>query len=382
MKWFLIRALVASAALVPWGSSTPVARDGVVKTTTRLDGQMIDWVVLESQGDIASPPPDALFRRGVKQPPLEAIIHLESAMDGPPGTVPVLRGGGPTLPKKRLPDAADNNSVAVTGESFAGKHWYASAGQQVGNWGGKATFSLFNAFAQRSSDFSLLQMAVIRPQAAHAGTGPVTQTVEAGWINYPNQVRPPHLFAYYTTNGYAGDGDGIGGWNRDGAGWVQTDATIYPGVAFTPLSANGGAQYEVDIGFLLHAGNWWLWVLDRYIGYYPGHLFARGVHADDTLAGRSTLLDFYGEVFNSGPDLTSTDMGSGEFPDGGFGRSAYLHNMVHVDAAGKSHDYDGSGQIIVSDPGRYRILSFFRSSTTWRSYVFVGGPGAGGVVGG
>lgn len=40
------------------------------------------------------------------------------------------------------------------------------------------------------------------------------QTVEAGWIVYPDRFGGdynPHLFTYYTTNGYGKEGDNIGG---------------------------------------------------------------------------------------------------------------------------------------------------------------------------
>jgi len=245
-------------------------------------------------------------------------------------------------------------------------------------------FSMFKAFVQNPGDFSLLQTAVIHYDVPVAGSSSTTsQTVECGWINYPNQVSAPHLFTFYTTNGYSSDGDNIGGWNRDQAGWVQVDSTIFPGTEFTPLSTEGGTQYELEIEYLLYEGNWWLWVLDRWIGYYPATLFTKGgVDSSKTLQTQSSQINFYGEIFQTESDLTTTDMGSGEFPEGGFGHSAYVHNIAYTDTSGTSHNYDGSSQIIVSDSSRYRMNTNFNSGGTWGSYFYLGGPGAGGKVNG
>lgn len=391
---FSIFKAAALAAMLQTGSATPLRRaDGleVVATTTTADGQVIDWVVPESQSDskIATPPSNPPQKRGIhpSQPNssvLRAMLGVDPGKQGPNGTVPIPRSSGKTLAPKRLPTKADDGASAKTDaaqDGSAGQHWYASSGQNVVNHGGKGTFSLFKAFTQNGADFSLLQTAVIRTNAAHAGTGAVTQTVEAGWINYPNQVADPHLFSYFTTNGYSADGDNVGGWNRDSAGWVQTDATIYPGIAFSPLSTDGGSQYELEIGYTLSGGNWWLWCLDRYIGYYPATLFSQGVNAADTLADHSDVIDFYGEIYNSETEVTTTDMGSGEFPETGFGKSAYIHNIVSVNTDNVYVDYNGQDQLVVSDTNRYRITPTWSSGTNWGSYFYLGGPGAGGAIG-
>ncbi|KAI0450076.1 hypothetical protein F5B21DRAFT_447312 [Xylaria acuta] len=372
-------------------SATPIgARSGgleVVATTTTADGQVIDWVLPESQigGNLASPPSAPPSKRSIQsnQAAVRALLANNPGPQGPNGTVPIPRSSGIKAPK-RLPTKSDDGSMArinAAADGYAGQHWYASSGQNVVNHGGKGTFSLFKAFVQNGADFSLLQTAVIRGNAAHAGTGAVTQTVEAGWINYPNQVADPHLFSYFTTNGYSADGDNVGGWNRDHAGWVQVDSALYPGISFSPISTDGGAQYELEIGYYLTGGNWWLWCLDRYIGYYPASLFSQGVNAADTLADHSDIIDFYGEIYNSETTLTTTDMGSGEFPNTGFGKSAYIHNIAYISTDNNYLDYNGQNQLVVSDTGRYNIAPTWSSGTNWGSYFYLGGPGAGGQIG-
>ncbi|TGJ86257.1 hypothetical protein E0Z10_g2507 [Xylaria hypoxylon] len=389
MQLSVLKAAVLAVAFQTTSATPILARtDGlkVVATTTTADGQVVDWVLPESQigGNIASPPPAPVSKRSDQSKIIRALLDRDLPKQGPNGTVPIPRPGSVSKTIKRLPTKQDNDAfakISAADAGYAGQHWYASSGQSVTNKGGKGTFSLFKAFTQSGADFSLLQTAVIRNSAAHAGTGAVIQTVEAGWINYPNQISEPHLFSYFTTNGYSADADNVGGWNRDHAGWVQVDSQIYPGVAFSPLSASGGSQYELEIGYYLSGGNWWLWCLDRYIGYYPASLFSQGVNAADTLADHSDIIDFYGEIYNSETAMTTTDMGSGEFPATGYGKSAYIHNILYINTDDNYVDYNGQNQLVISDTARYNIVPTWSSGTNWGSYFYLGGPGAGGAIG-
>lgn len=374
--------LTTSAPLT--SSSLPGHNLPILKTTTTSKGQILDWVPLDSQGHIARPPPLSLLKRTPTAQDVAIVNAIKPQDSGPAGTVPILRSHGPTKPMKRLPQAQDNNSTSSSTHakrSYNGQHWYASTAQNVNNHGGTATYSIFKAFVERSSDFSLLQVAVIRNNAAHAGTAPKSQTVECGWINYPDQVGDPHLFSFYTTNNYEAYGDNICGWNRDVAGWVQYDKDIYPGIPFAPLSTIGGAKYEADIGYYYYEGNWWLSTLGKFIGYYPGSLFSQGVNPADTLNDHSDQINFYGEIYNSEEDMTTTDMGSGEFPEAGFGNAAYLRKIAYYDTGNNYQNYDGSRGVIVSDQNRYRLSANWNSGSDWGSYFYLGGPGAGGVIG-
>jgi len=117
-----------------------------------------------------------------------------------------------------------------------------------------------------------------------------------------------------------------------------------------------------------------------YIGYYPANLFSNNI-SGVTLATGSDVIYYYGEIYQSENAETTTDMGSGEFAETGFGHSAYIHNMVYTDpSSGDDVDYTaGFGD---SDSTRYDHVNVVSSGTNWGSYVYLGGPGAGGVVGG
>ena len=375
----------------------------IVKTTTHPSGQLVDWISRDSQGAIAKAPPLSLAKGGTqggkvtpfsktdteKDVPL-AELELEGAERGPEGTVPIARQdlklitGNITLAQRMLKSPPPGLAKRQT--NFAKSHWYATVSQIVTNIGGQGVFSLFKAFVQNSNDFSLIQLGVGRtnvPSPANPAIK-ILQTVEAGWINFPSQISQPHLFTYFTTNGYTQFGDYLSGYNRDVKGWVQVDNVLFPGTVFSPLSTDGGTQYAIKLQYLLYQGNWWLFVRDRWIGYYPASLFSNNeADASVTLAANSDFVSFFGEVYQTETALTTTDMGSGMFPATGWTHSAYIHNIRYASTGVGATDVDlNPGSTRTSDINRYRFEPHMLSGGSWGSYMWLGGPGAGGVVNG
>jgi hypothetical protein len=68
-----------------------------------------------------------------------------------------------------------------------------------------------------------------------------------------------------------------------------------------------------------------------------------------TLAQGSDQVNWYGEVYQTDETLTSTDMGSGEWPWTRFTHSAFIKNITWIDADSILHDYDRTQHSIVSD---------------------------------
>jgi len=81
-----------------------------------------------------------------------------------------------------------------------------------------------------------------------------------------------------------------------------------------------------------------------------------------TLATGSDSIYYYGEIYQSEGPVTTTDMGSGEFAEKGFGRSAYIHNMVYFDSTG-THDYTAG--FWDSDPTKWDHRNVVSSGTNW-----------------
>ena len=367
----------------------------IVKTTTTPRGQTLDWVPIESQhprGEIANPPPTSHLHKhetaNAEQEEILAICELEreNVEHGPEGTVPILRKNLAALGytkslKKYLSKTRGHRIMRLRGMGLAapeedGKHRYANSGQSVICFGGEGQLSCFDPYLESSDDFSLIQIGLSNSDLGFL------QTVEAGWQEFQDLAGDwvPHLFVYYTTNGYSDDGDNKGGYNRDVDGWVQYDNLIYPGSNFTPYSTRGGSQYKMPIKFQLYQGNWWVACQGRWIGYYPASLFMGNQSVFSTLGDHADYIGFWGEIFDSDDvsGRTSSDMGSGYYAEAGWTWSAYMHNLLEqIDRGGSMGDYDGTGNLFSSDPDMYDIQAHFKSGSSWGSYVYLGGPGAG-----
>lgn len=358
-----------------------------VATTETPSGQVLDWIPRESQasGDVATPPPSIEAVRGIRQPdrPTAAApfeLDDDGATRGPAGTVPILRTDASGI----LVDASlhrylskrggpgHRSTRAHSGLSAAsdtgGGHRYAESAQWTFNMGAEGSLSINDPYTETAADFSLLQLAVVNDEQGYV------QSVEAGIqeMYYLYGDWGPHLFVYYTTNGYAYEGDGQGGYNGNVGGWVQYDSSVYPGAGFGAVSTPGGDQYDLFMKFQLYEGNWWFVAGDRWIGYYPGYLFP-------SLGDHANMVGFWGEVFDSdevfGP--TTTTMGSGQWAESQWPWAAFQRNLrVQVDSGGSMDDYNPNS-VVVNSPSMYDLETHMLSGSDWGSYQYLGGPGAG-----
>ncbi|CAN0878104.1 hypothetical protein LINGRAHAP2_LOCUS12296 [Linum grandiflorum] len=116
------------------------------------------------------------------------------------------------------------------------------------------------------------------------------------------------------------------------------------------VTDGGGDNIEsIDAGWMdIKTRNWWLTVTGIEVGYWPGELFTN-------LKGSAALLEWGGQVVSSKPD-TTTQMGSGHFPNEGYGKAAWFRNLEFVDGNGffnPSGDVEGHA----SRPECYDIQS-------------------------
>ncbi|EFJ20181.1 hypothetical protein SELMODRAFT_109583 [Selaginella moellendorffii] len=218
-----------------------------------------------------------------------------------------------------------------------------------------------------SNNFSLSQFWVVHL------AGQTKTTLEAGWQVFPSMYgnNEPHLFVYWTADDY----QHTGCYNLECPGFVQVSNKIVPGATLRPASQHGGPQ--TVLSFLVYQDpetkNWWLRVEDEYVGYWPGSLVPN-------LANGATHVDFGGEVFYyKGSEHTTTQMGSGEFPEAGFKNAAYHRDMYHV-LLGNDHALHYT-LLALNDrfsrvPSCYRVGPALNTNgDTWKNYFFFGGPG-------
>jgi hypothetical protein len=218
------------------------------------------------------------------------------------------------------------------------------------------------------------------------------QSLEAGWtVDYGlNGDYEPHLFTYYTTNGYTQDGDDLGGYNQDVTGWVQLDPNIFPGALITGGSAQQNSAdvpvtppTSMQIQYQLIGGQWLLLVNGTTIGSYPANLFTGNQGPGLSLGDHADWVAFYGEVYSSlsNPNLTNTQMGSGCFADQGLFYAALAGYLSTIDKTGAFIDLVGTTQ--AEAPAMYDIIAYPYPGWTddlgagSGSAFYAGGPGAG-----
>jgi hypothetical protein len=230
------------------------------------------------------------------------------------------------------------------------------------------------------------------------------QTLEAGWTKYHDHYGDDnmHLFTFFNATGYAYQGDDVGGYDQyfPNNTWKQYDGQVHPGAIYSTISAHGGDQYKLWLVYQLCRGNWWFWAVDRWLGYYPASYFAGGLDPNlplatditTTLADHGDYVGFFGEVDDSArtikppsTELTTTDMGSGEFAETGWQHSAYIHNMLYqgdvsrepigVNDSNQYYDEDETVQAIPDSRTRYDADTHFDNRGSWGSFLWLGGPG-------
>ncbi|CAL5382310.1 unnamed protein product [Camellia sinensis] len=103
------------------------------------------------------------------------------------------------------------------------------------------------------------------------------------------------------------------------------------------------------------------------VGYWPTSLFSY-------LTDSASVIQWGGEVLNleSGGQHTTTQTGSGHFPEEGFGKASYIKNIQIV---------DGSNNLIapISDSTSADQSNCYNvqmgNNSDWGNYIYYGGPG-------
>jgi len=365
----------------------------IVATTRTPRGQVLDWVPVESlapDGVVADPPDegglDLRFLdepadgEEVRQARLVNFELQEEGVDrGPRGTVPVVRWDLDAITStKTLQDfLSKHGRVArlrpdgfgdVAFPEDATVHKYAYSAQWVTAYGCEGNINAWDPYLEWSNEFSLGQCALAR------GSGPNKQTIETGHQEYRDHYGDwvPHLFVFYTTNGYTKKGDKLGGYNQDVEGWVQYSSTIHPGALSTPLSTFGGTQYIMPLKWQLWQGNWWLRCNGVWIGYYPANLFST-----TGLRDQAEKVAWYGEIVDSGDHAgtTATDMGNGHWPYEGWQRCAYMSNLKYQSGIDGRMSRYAPTSVYATDPQCYDIEGHFDNTGSWEAYFWWGGSG-------
>ncbi|KAM3747438.1 hypothetical protein ACB098_05G034800 [Castanea mollissima] len=171
----------------------------------------------------------------------------------------------------------------------------------------------------------------------------------------PNDQKT-RFFIYWASDGY----HETSCYNLECSGFVQTNhkfAIGSPIEAVSSYDSVSAIKFMADPDTDENNENWWLQVDDQLIGYWPQSIFTY-------LASSATTLDWGGEIYNSKPggSHTKTQMGSGHFPDEGYGKASYFRNIQYMDSTGNFRDAEDMGLI---------LYNYFGNGT----HVYFGGPG-------
>ncbi|EAZ36623.1 hypothetical protein OsJ_20969 [Oryza sativa Japonica Group] len=171
------------------------------------------------------------------------------------------------------------------------------------------------------------------------------------------------LFIYWTRDAY----NETGCYNLACSGFIQTNPQFVIGGSISPVSTYGDTQYEYD--YLVWkdpaGGNWWLQVQGNNVGYWPSSIFTL------LQTGVADSVEWGGEV--NSPQIT-TPMGSGHFPEEGFGKATYSRAIQVVDSSNNLKPPNGVG-LIAPLPSCYNVMTGSSSTTSWGTYIYYGGPG-------
>jgi hypothetical protein len=321
----------------------------------------------------------------------DVVTEEAQGQDTPDVTEPLDRSSMRLL-NIRAPGSIRTLALSTLAAETGTVWWSAGVSTNITSYGCSFSMSILRPKVN-PGDFSAMLALVSNEDSSHP-----EQSLQAGWIRatdpafWPSGVDPDlcQVFVYFSTAGSTGaNSDNVQGWNDEVIGWVQADGEFRPGHDLIPAAHINGSQGFLDLKFQLNSDRWNLQMNGTVIGYYPTSLFtvdtqdpARPLLPDqsNTLADHATKVAFFGQVGDNTSDgMTSTQMGSGKYPDDGFGKSAFISKMQYQPSPTSQQvtmkDADSSWNHFSDDPMRYESRVSWESNSTWRTFMYLGGPG-------
>ncbi|XP_074581561.1 protein neprosin-like [Curcuma longa] len=230
-------------------------------------------------------------------------------------------------------------------------------------YGAKATINVWQPKVQESNEFSLSQLWILG-----GSFGEDLNSIEAGWQVSPDLYGDNYtrLFTYWTSDAY----QATGCYNLLCSGFIQINNEIAMGASIYPISNYDGSQYDISILVWKDPkeGNWWMqFGRDYVLGYWPSFLFSY-------LSDSASMIEWGGEAVNSEPDgvHTSTEMGSGHFPEEGYSKASYFRNIQIVDGSNNLRAPTRVGSF-TEQSNCYNVQN--GNNGEWGQYFYYGGPG-------
>ncbi|KAG9440834.1 hypothetical protein H6P81_020999 [Aristolochia fimbriata] len=199
-----------------------------------------------------------------------------------------------------------------------------------------------------------------------AGAYNELNVIEAGWT-VDGQLYgdlEPRLFIYWTSDGYSKTGC----FNTLCSGFVSVHKQVPIGAAITPVSTEGGDQFAVRISVWKDPTEWWLYINDEVVGFWPEKFF-------NHLNKKADKVMWGGEVYSRN-DRELPPMGSGVAPGGrdddGFKKACYIRDINIVN---DKNEYVEAPEDAIQYNDRskcYRLIDL-GINRTWRRSFYFGG---------
>ncbi|KMT17961.1 hypothetical protein BVRB_2g033070 isoform C [Beta vulgaris subsp. vulgaris] len=184
--------------------------------------------------------------------------------------------------------------------------------------GAKAEMKVYTPHVEHDDEYSTSRIAL--------KTGPSYsyESVESGWAVNPSVYgdRETRLYTYWTVD----SSNATGCFDLTCPGFVQTSNEIALGGVIRSIPVPGGLPWSMTIHIVRDpiTMNWWLQYQENItVGYWPAEIF-------EALSATAETVQWGGEVSSSRlghPGHTSTEMGSGEFPDHTFETSGWIKKI-------------------------------------------------------
>lgn len=225
-------------------------------------------------------------------------------------------------------------------------------------YGMMVDMNVWNPHTQETNEFSLSQFWMTAGKY-----GQDLNTIEAGIMVSKNLYGDDNtrLFTFWTDDFYRNTGC----YNLMCSGFVQVDNQIAMGATVTPYSIYGGTQRSVKFYVwkdINGKGDWWMKIAERDFGYWPSSLFS-------ILSDSASSVQWGGEVINLMRDgqHTTTQMGSGHFPEEGPGKASFFNNLKVIDGLTVLRGPRNS-HTIITKPNCYNLINS-------GNFFYFGGPG-------
>ncbi|KAF8398016.1 hypothetical protein HHK36_016942 [Tetracentron sinense] len=196
-----------------------------------------------------------------------------------------------------------------------------------------------------------------------------TNCIEVGWAVNPqfygdNLTR---LTSYWTVDGFK-----TGCVDTSCPGFVQTNPKKPLGIPIVPVSTYHGEQYIFKISVFQDnvSKNWWL-VAGRdnaVIGYWPKSIF-------NTLSSYASQIVWAGDIYSPTSELIMPPMGSGHFPNEGYGGASFFKQIQVVKDNAFVDPDESTLETFTDKPNCYGVGGKSNEVHGPGYHFFFGGPG-------